>query len=109
MGRGRRQGYQKVNSKNKTTPQQKTKTEIKIKNQENQIGKKGKGKKTKENLKWKKEKKKKKEKCPRIKQGSIGPGLGAVWEEALGFWKEKAARFGVDWGRGRALDNWPRG
>lgn len=73
------------------------------------MGKKGKGKKTKENLKWKKEKKKKKEKCPRIKQGSTGPGLEAVWEEVLGFWKEKAARFGVNWGRGRALNNWPRG
>lgn len=30
-------------------------------------------------------------------------------EEALGFWKEKTARFGVEWGRGRALNNWPRG
>lgn len=58
------------------------------------MGKKEKAKRNK-NVQWKKEKKKKKEKCPRIKQGSTGPGEGTVWEEALGFWREKAANFGV--------------
>lgn len=28
-------------------------------------------------------------------QGSTGPGVGAVQEETLGFWKEKATHFGV--------------
>lgn len=92
MGRGRRQGYQKVNSKNKTTPRQKTKTEIKIKNQENQIGKKGKGKKTKENLKWKKEKKKRK--MPQNKArlnrtrigGCVGGGLRLLERKGSQIW-----------------------
>lgn len=50
-------------------------------------------KKEKINLKWKK-------KCPRIKQGSIGTGVGAVQEGALGFWKERQPGLGWAGGRG---------